>query len=226
MASTEVLRWPSDASQDYVEARKKLLDAEKALSKQIESVAAMRRALPQGAIMKDYVFDGPNGSKVSLADLASDGRSVVIYHCMFAEKDEHPCSMCALFVDSQNGVGKHYDQHVNFAVIAKAPYPQLEAYAKKRGWDKIRVLSSKNNDFNKVMNVENPAWAPENENEAGISVFKKDGEGNVRHLYSNGPQFEPYGERGMDLMTPLYNMLDLLPDGRGNFYAGNDYIFK
>src|SRR6201996_9820813 len=145
MAINEIERYPSNTNPEYVKARQALLEAEWALSKQIEKVAEMRRHLPEGAIMKDYVFDGPNGTKVSLADLAADGRSVVIYHLMFSEKDEQPCSMCAMFVDSQNGVGKHLSQLFNFAVIAKAPYSQIETYAKKRGWENIKFLSSGGN---------------------------------------------------------------------------------
>jgi len=30
-------------------------------------------------------------------------------------------------------------------------------------------------------------------------------------------------ERGIDLLQPVYNMLDLTPPGRGNWYASLDY---
>ena len=30
-------------------------------------------------------------------------------------------------------------------------------------------------------------------------------------------------ERGIDLLQPVYNMLDLTPQGRGNWYASLDY---
>ena len=30
-------------------------------------------------------------------------------------------------------------------------------------------------------------------------------------------------ERGIDLLTPVYNMLDLTPQGRGNWYASLQY---
>jgi predicted dithiol-disulfide oxidoreductase (DUF899 family) len=226
MAINEIERYPSNTNPEYVKARQALLEAEWALSKQIEKVAEMRRHLPEGAIMKDYVFDGPNGTKVSLADLAADGRSVVIYHLMFSEKDEQPCSMCAMFVDSQNGVGKHLAQLVNYAVVAKGPIGQVEDYANKRGWKDLKFLSSADNTFNKDMQVEYPKWAPDSYTLPGISVFRKDDEGNVRHVYSQSAHFEPNTQRGLDLLSPLYNVLDLVPEGRGDFYARNDYIFK
>jgi predicted dithiol-disulfide oxidoreductase (DUF899 family) len=30
-------------------------------------------------------------------------------------------------------------------------------------------------------------------------------------------------ERGLDLLCPVYNILDLTPQGRGDWYAGLDY---
>jgi predicted dithiol-disulfide oxidoreductase (DUF899 family) len=30
-------------------------------------------------------------------------------------------------------------------------------------------------------------------------------------------------ERGIDLLTPVYNMLDLTPQGRGDWYASLEY---
>ena len=30
-------------------------------------------------------------------------------------------------------------------------------------------------------------------------------------------------ERGIDLMTPVYNILDITPQGRGDWYAKIDY---
>jgi predicted dithiol-disulfide oxidoreductase (DUF899 family) len=45
-----------DESDDYRQRREELLAAEIALRDQVERVAALRRALPLGAQMPDYVF--------------------------------------------------------------------------------------------------------------------------------------------------------------------------
>jgi predicted dithiol-disulfide oxidoreductase (DUF899 family) len=215
MAISEIERYPDGASPEYIQAREDLLAQESALRHQIEKVAALRRQLPPGAVMKEYLFDGPNNSKVSLKDLTKDGRNLVVYHLMFhTDKEEHPCSMCGLFVDSQNGVGKHLKQLVNYVVVCKAPYPHIAAYAQKRGWNDLTFLSSANCDFNKDMKVEYPAWAPNDSDVPGVSVFKQDDEGNVRHVYSATAHFEVGSERGMDLLSPLYNILDLTPEVR------------
>jgi predicted dithiol-disulfide oxidoreductase (DUF899 family) len=224
MPTSEIQRYPDGASSEYIEAREKLAQAEWDLSQQIEKVAALRRQLPPGVVMKDYTFETSNNTNVSLSDLSADGRSVVIYHLMFSDKDDEPCGMCGLFVDSLNGVALHLDQLVNFAVVAKGHTEKLDAYAQKRGWKNIKLLSSLNNTFNKDLKVEYPIYAPETYSMPGISVFKKDEAGKVRHFYSQGPHFEPFTQRGLDLLEPLYNVLDLVPEGRGSFLASNSYL--
>lgn len=228
MEDIKIERYPSNASKEYIEARDALVKAEASIRTQIEHVTELRSQLPKGAVMENYTFDGPNDTKVSLYDLAADGRSVVIYHLMFGENDEQPCSVCSLFVDGQNGVGKHYKQLVNFAVVAKKPAAQLQEYADKRGWKDVTFLSSAGNTFNKDMNVEYPKWAPSSYQNPGISVFRKDAEGNVRHVYT---QFQVFDAKdnvnwGLGLLSPLYNTLDLTPEGRGTFFPGNDYVFE
>jgi len=231
-AASAIPRWPPRASNDYIKARNELLKEEYELRAQIERIAAKRRALPQGAIMQDYVFDegpldlskdGPT-KKTTLADLAADGRSLVICHFMFDPSDEEPCPMCSMGLDSYNATIPHVSQNINFAVVGKGPLPKLRAWAKKRGWHNLRFLSSLENTFNKDMNVEDAEWMKFSKQAPGVSVFKKDGEsGEVRHMYTAFPAIEPGSERGLDLMNGTYNILDLTPEGRGNWYAENEY---
>ena len=74
------------------------------------------------------------------------------------------------------------------------------------------------------MNLERPDYAKDAKQIAGLSVFKKDEDGQVRHIYTGLPHIQPGSERGMDLLGVVYNLLDLTPEGRGNWYAGNDYM--
>jgi len=230
-SATAVRRWPENTPQEYITARNELLKEEWALRDHIERVAAMRRALPKGIVMPSYTFsEGPadlsSGEPVketSLADLAADGRSVVIYHLMFDPSEEEACSMCSMIVDNFNGVGHHLDQNVNFAIVGKAPLPTLRAWAKKRGWNRLRILSSFGSSFNPDFDLERPAHAKDTKQIPGISVFKKNEDDNVRHVYTAFPNIEPGSERGLDLLACVYNVLDLTPEGRGTWYAGNDY---
>ena len=60
-----------------------------------------------------------------------------------------------------------------------------------------------------------------------ISVFTRDGNGIVYHFYTAHPRMSPeIKERGIDLMSPIWHLLDLTPQGRGNWYAKLEYPAK
>jgi predicted dithiol-disulfide oxidoreductase (DUF899 family) len=232
MSHSEIQRYPANASPEYIEARNNLLQVEWGLRDKIEQVALLRRNLPPGAVMKDYTFkEGPADisrtgpiRSTTLADIAADGRSVVVYHLMFGEAAEEPCPMCSMAIDGFEGVAKHLDQHINFVIIAKGPIDRLRAYAKKRGWNNLRFLSSLDSTFNADMHLEKPAWAPYFDQAPATSVFKRDADGKVRHVYTASSHFDRNTVRGTDLMSPVWSILDLTPEGRGDWNASNEYM--
>jgi predicted dithiol-disulfide oxidoreductase (DUF899 family) len=60
-----------------------------------------------------------------------------------------------------------------------------------------------------------------------MSVFTRDADGTLRHFYSGHPSMgADIKERGIDLLTPVYNMLDLIREGRRDWYASLDYGTK
>ena len=239
------LKGPTIADDEYTTARRALLEKEYALIDQIEEVAAQRRALPPGPIMKPYTFDeGPwdlNESsptrETTLIDLVKPGqlghKTLIVYHMMMGEEETAACSGCSLTVDGLDGIAKHVAQVCNLAIIAKAPLPALRSYAQKRGWNDVRLLSSFSSDFNKDMGVEDPRRL-EMKQSPGFSVFRyevgEDGEEKARFLYHSTVHFgKKDGKdvvRGNDLLTPLWNLLDLTPEGRGNFFPGLEYVEK
>ncbi len=228
MNETELRLWPLEASEDYVVARRDLLQAETDLIEHVERVAAMRRALPLGPIMREYEFDeGPRDlaadepvQRTRLADLVADGRPAVIYHLMFHPDEGEACPMCSMWVDGLSAVARHLDQNVNFAVVGKAPLPRLRGWARRRGWGGARLLSSFGSTFNVDLGAEDASGAQQPE----VSVFVRAPEG-VRHVYTihaSGSMVRH--ERGLDLLSPVWNVLDLTPAGRGDWYAENSYI--
>jgi predicted dithiol-disulfide oxidoreductase (DUF899 family) len=211
---------PSDASAEYLDARSRLLAAERSLLERCEQVAALRRRLPAGPSMPEYVFDeGPRDLTVaepmvrtSLSELVTD-RSLVVYHKMYGADWDDGCPSCSMWVDGLHGVSQHLLRRVDFAVIAKAPLPRLRAWGRKRGWDGLRLLSSSGSTFNRDLGVEDEAgnqWP-------GVSVFVRDGTG-VRHTYTTSMI-----ERGLDLLSPVWQVLDLTPEGRGDWDPANSY---
>ena len=220
-------------SADYLSKREELRLAEIELMQQRERVAELRRQLPEGAIVEDYVFeegppilgDGDSPTrKVRLSELfTGPDRSVVIYHFMFGKKQTNPCPMCTLVIDGWNGVAHHLAQNVDVAIVAAASPTALRAHARARGWDKLRLLSCGDNTFKYDLRSEDR----EGNQDSTVSVFTRGSDGALRHFYTAHPSLsEDIKERGLDLLCPVYHILDLTPQGRGDWYADLGYGTK
>ena len=57
----------------------------------------------------------------------------------------------------------------------------------------------------------------------GVSVFRLADDGRVLHCYTGGAMLGEGHFRGMDLLSPFWNFLDLTPEGRGDFTPRLDY---
>jgi predicted dithiol-disulfide oxidoreductase (DUF899 family) len=220
-------------SAEYLSKREDLRHAEIELMKQREKVAALRRALPKGASIQDYQFlEGPaaldGGDEpvgiVRMSELfTSPDRPVVIYHFMFGKKQTKPCPMCTAWIDGFNGVAHHLAQNVDLAIVAAADPAALRAHARKRGWDRLRLLSAGESTFKYDLGSEDLAGRQD----STISVFTQDRDGTLRHFYSGHPWLaDDIKERGIDECNPTWNVMDLTPQGRGNWSASLDYGTK
>jgi len=86
------VHFPGESS-EYRRARNELLEAEAELRRLNEQVAAQRRALPAGGLIReDYIFESAaDGSKVRFSELFAPGKnSLVIYNMMFPRWSEDP----------------------------------------------------------------------------------------------------------------------------------------
>lgn len=227
------MRWYDfpDQSDEYVQRRTALLAAEIERRDQIESVAAQRRALPLGRSVPDYVFqEGPRDlsrnapsefTDVRMSELFTGTRdTLIVVHLMFAPDDAEPCVMCSMWADGYNAVTPHLEQHAGVALIAKAEIGQLRRWARGRGWDRIRLISSNGNTFNRDFAFEHEQGSQE----PGLSIFSRLPDGAIRHRYSIGAEFNAETQRGIDLYSPVRQMLDLLPSGRGEWYPDHGYM--
>ncbi len=141
------LHFPGE-SVEYRGARNALLAEEMELRRQIERVAAQRRALPAGgAIPEDYEFEG-DGGLVKLSELFASGKdTLAIYSFMYGPERERPCPGCTHFLDALDGETEHILQRINLAVVAKSPLPRIIDFAKERGWHRLRLLSTAGNRY-------------------------------------------------------------------------------
>ncbi len=223
----------TNESSEYLAAREELRRAEIELMRQRERVAELRRGLPKGATIQDYEFlEGPAAldagdepvNKIRLSELfTAPDRSLVIYHFMFGKKQVKACPMCTAWIDGYNGVAHHLAQNVDFAIVAAADASTLRAFARDRGWDRLRLLSAGESTFKYDLGSEDS----EGHQDSTVSVFTRDGDGTLRHFYSAHPWLhQDIKERGIDEMSPIWNVLDLTPQGRGTFYTSLDYGTK
>jgi predicted dithiol-disulfide oxidoreductase (DUF899 family) len=220
-------------SAEYLAKREELRLAEIELMQQRERVAALRRALPQGAPLKDYEFEeGPADlnagdapiRSVKLSQLfTSPGRPLILYQLMYGKKNVMPCPMCTMWIDGANGVAQHLAQNIDFAVLAAASIEALREHARSRGWHNVRLLSAGTSTFKYDLASEDADGAQD----STISVFTQDPDNTVRHSYSVHPRMSPdIQERGIDLFAPVWHYLDLTPQGRGNWSASLAYGAK
>ncbi|MCW5688122.1 MAG: DUF899 domain-containing protein [Pseudolabrys sp.] len=209
------------ASQDqWLEARRDLLAAEKDLSRRSDQVAHLRRQLPWVRVEQDYVFEGPDGHQ-KLAELFDGRRQLLVQHFMLAPGWEEGCKSCSYMADHSDGMIPHLAQRdTAFVAISRAPYAEIVRFKRRMGW-KFKWLSSNGSSFNYDFRVSftpdeaakgsqayNYGSSPYGQEELpGVSVFFKDDNGDVFHTYST------YG-RGVDVMMGTYRMLDLTPKGR------------
>ena len=83
-------------SQDeWLEARKKLLEKEKQFTRLQDELNLERRSLPWVKVTKEYIFDGPSG-KETLGDLFEGRSQLIVYHFMFAPESKAGCPHCSL----------------------------------------------------------------------------------------------------------------------------------
>jgi len=213
------VRFPGETDA-YRAARDKLLDVEIELRRNIESVAAQRRALPLGGkLPQDYTFveqpQGQNSRTVGLSELFADGNDMlIIYSFMFGPKMERACPSCTSILDGLDGETPPVTQRVNFAVVTKSPIERIMKFAESRGWRNLRLLSSVSNTYNRDYRGED---ADEDQIPA-LNVFVKR-DGAIHHFYNTELLYAPsepgQDPRHVDSIWPLWNLFDVTPEGRG-----------
>jgi len=222
----------------YRTARNKLLAEEMALRRQIESVATLRRALPAGGtVAQDYLFDGNDGP-LKLSELFKPGTATLaIYSFMYGPDVELPCTGCTHFLDGLEGMVQHITQRINLAVVAKSPLPRLLALARARSWRTLPLLSTNGNSYDRDYFGDSSglpdAVHKQQEFKAGkewdmpmLNVFRRRGKV-ISHFWGSELLYvppEPGQEyRHNDALDSLWNMLDLIPEGRGDFHPQLSY---
>ncbi|SFR94797.1 Predicted dithiol-disulfide oxidoreductase, DUF899 family [Dyella sp. OK004] len=213
LAQRNRMRIPNESA-EYRRARTALLAEEIELRRHIERVAELRRALPPGAeVANTYRFQGENGA-VDLAGLFGDKQTLVVYSYMFGPQRERPCPMCSSMIAAWNGEAQDVEQRVALAIVARSPIEKLVAFKNERGWRDIKLYSDIDGSYSR----DYQAIADDGSEIPQLHVFTRR-DGTIRHFWSGemGEETADPGQdpRGAPDPMPLWNILDMTPEGRG-----------
>lgn len=229
--------------EEWLAARLKLLEAEKALTRQSDELAHQRQALPWVRIDKRYSFDTESGT-ATLADLFQGRSQLLVYHFMFGPDWAAGCVSCSAVADGFNGIAVHLANHdVMLTAVSRAPLAKLQAYKRRMGWS-FPWASSQGSDFNFDFNV---SFTEEQQRQAAIEYnyergghamdmtpapepvaqmaamsgidtpgYARDRPGLSAFVQEDGVIYHTYSTyaRGLDGLWGMYQWLDRAPKGR------------
>jgi predicted dithiol-disulfide oxidoreductase (DUF899 family) len=214
--------------QEWLVARKALLEAEKEMTRTRDALNTRRRELPMVKIENEYIFEGLDG-QTSLRGLFNGRRQLIVRHFMFDPSWDEGCPSCTAASDEvSDGLLAHlHARDTSFVTVSRAPLEKIETYRIRKGW-RFPWYSSFGSDFNYdfhvtldesvapvEFNYRNKAeleavgmgWLADGSSEQpGHSMFLREGD-DVFHTYS-------MFARGAETLGGSYYFLDLTALGR------------
>ena len=228
--------------EEWLNARRALLEDEKELTRRSDEVARRRQELPWVRVDKEYRFDTDEGS-ASLVDLFRGRSQLLVYHFMFGPDFGAGCPSCSAIADGFNGVAVHLANHdVMLWAASRAPLAKLQAYRRRMGWT-FPWASSFGGDFNADFNV---SLTERQQREGGVeyncrptqplklrsdqgpvaeiaamagtdaATFMRERPGMSAFVLDDGVIYHTYSTyaRGLDGLWGMYQWLDRAPKGR------------
>jgi predicted dithiol-disulfide oxidoreductase (DUF899 family) len=167
-----------------------------------------------------------------MSELFGPHKTLVLYSFMYGPERELPCPGCTHLLDGIVGAARHIGQRASLCVVAKSPIARLTAWAHERGWDHLSLVSTAGNNYDadyfgdtskfpKGVRAQHRVPDGENWDETIFNVFKK-ADGAIHHFWGSEMSFAPTApnqhHRAGDLADPLWGLLDMTPEGRGEFF--------
>ena len=182
------------AREDWLAALAALRAKEKDLTALHDQLAAERRHMPRERVDGTYRFDTPDGP-LSLSDLFSGRRQLIVYHHMLKPADQAPCAGCSMVGDQIPHLAHLHARDTSLVFVARAPIDEIEAFKKRMGWTFpfVSTDATFNSDFGVTDGF-------------GINVFLRDGDAIFRTYFTTG--------RGAETLGTPWTFLDLTPFGR------------
>jgi predicted dithiol-disulfide oxidoreductase (DUF899 family) len=228
--------------EEWLAARRELLQAEKEHTRRGDELARRRQELPWVRIDKPYRFETEEGS-ASLGDLFRGRSQLLVYHFMFGPDYAAGCPSCSAIADGFNGFAVHLANHdVTLMAVSRAPLAKLQGYRRRMGWT-FPWASSSGTDFNADFGVRvteeqqrkggaeynfrrEDAWK-EGDGDADLarmaamtgtdsSTYIRERPGMSAFAREDGAVYHVYSAyaRGLDGLWGMYQWLDRAPKGR------------
>jgi predicted dithiol-disulfide oxidoreductase (DUF899 family) len=227
--------------EEWLAARRRLLEAEKELTRRSDELAKQRQELPWVRVDRDYRFETDAGS-ASLADLFGGRSQLLIYHFMLGPDYTAGCPSCSAIADGFNGSVAHLEHHdVTLMAVSRAPIEVIQAYKRRMGWT-FPWASSADSDFNFDLST---SFTEEQQREGGgtynfrerrpgipssegpvadmaascgtdVAAYTREAPGMSAFALEDGVVYHTYSTyaRGLDGLWGMYQWLDRAPKGR------------
>lgn len=212
--------------EEWVTARKALLEREKELTRVRDALVAERRRLPMVEVVKDYRFEGPD-EEVGLIDLFEGRHQLIVGHFMFDPSWDEACPSCTAGADEMSA--GHLDhlhrRDTTLAYVSRAPYAKLAEHKRRRGWT-FPWYSSYGSNFNYDFHVTiDASVAPAEYNFRAKAEWERSGvpfelkgefPGRSSFLRDGDRVFHTYSvyARGLETIGGSYYLLDETALGR------------
>lgn len=174
----------------------RLRTREKAVTRELDAVAAQRRRLPM-VKMPDYTLAGEHGP-VRLAEIFDGASQLITYHHMWTPGAEWQCGGCTGYTSQFTRLDflRHYD--ARFVIVTQGEIHDALAYREKVG-NRMTWYSTADSSFGADVG------APPGGGFA-LNVFLRDGDDVYRTWHSSG--------RGTEQLSHTFALVDVLPYGR------------
>ena len=181
--------------EEWITARRALLEKEKAHLRAHDELARQRRELPWVKVDKTYVFEGPNGRE-TLSDLFEGRSQLIVKHFMFGPDWEEGCVGCSFGADQVAHPAHLNARDTTLAYVSRAPQAEIQGLKERMGWQKIPWYTL-TDDFDADFGVDQ--WH-------GTNAFIRTGDDIFRTYLINA--------RGDEAMGSTWAYLDITALGR------------
>ena len=164
-------------------------------------------------IGKDYRFIDAAGADLGLSDLFGDHDTLVTYFWMYGPQRARPCPICTNLLGPLDGNAADIKQRAALKILGRSPVGRQLEFARERGWRHLDFVQTVGDDYARDLGV----LTPQGDEYPAMVVYRRDGD-RVRLFWAgeiSGEMADPGQDpRGAPDLAPLWNILDLTPEGR------------